>query len=184
MRQLVTLSALLGLALTACDGGETGFTNTPDDATGDQGNGVAEIIPTEIHLEDLDWEQGISQSAQIKVTNAGDANLKIYSYGLSDSADGVLYAEEESNLELSPGADREFTVVATLEEFAQAVGEVRIRTSDSDAIDVRIPVTASPLGWEGDDTGTADGSGTGGGGDDTGAADGSGTGGGGSDTGA
>ena len=167
MRQMLCLPALLGFALFACGGAETGFTNTPDDATGDLGTGVAEITPLEIFMDDVNWEEGISQSAQIKVTNTGDANLKLYSFGLSNSAEGVLYAEDEDGLELSPGSDREFTVVATLTTFEQMEGEVRVRTSDSDAIDVRIPVTITPVGWEG---GSDEGGGDDGGTDDTGTA--------------
>ncbi len=182
MTRMMTLTALMGTLLFACDGGETGFQNTSEDATGAQGNGLAEITPLEIELDEMNWEEAISQSAQIKVSNIGDANLKIYDFGLSNSADGVLYADDDSNIELSPGSEREFTVVATLEVNDQIEGELRVRTSDPDNIDVRIPVLVTPMGWEGsdegggdeggDDGGGEDGSGDDGGTDDTGSDDG------------
>ena len=149
----------LPLLLVGCGGGETGFQNTKDDATGAQGNGIAEITPAEVEITDMNWEEGVSSTAVIKVTNIGDAILQVYRYRLTDSADGIFYAEDAEALELSPDSSRELIVGATLNTIDQAFGEARIDTSDPDNLNVYVPLTATPRDWEdegGDDTGDDD----------------------------
>jgi hypothetical protein len=165
---------LLASALIAC-GGDTGFSGTPDENTTVEGNGKMEITPATLDFPDL--EIGIASSQPLKVKSVGDNTLKLYTVDLSDSGGGVFYLEEESSISLAPGTEREFTIVATASEEGLFVGEMRIKTNDTDYLDLRVPATAWTPGYgPGGDTGGGD---TGGG--DTGGGD---TGSGGGDTGA
>jgi hypothetical protein len=150
----------LALALVACGNTDQSFTNADKEGEGATGVGVFSVTPSEILFEDLiyEGESGpISQSQVFAITNTGDGNLQIYATSLADSADGVFHLDENDTGELfiAPGSTREMDIVATLDTYAEAVGQIRIQTSDGDALDHRMTVTARPVGWVagGDDTG-------------------------------
>lgn len=153
-------AALLALCLIACGNTDQSFTNAEKDEEGAAGVGVFSVTPSEILFEDLiyEGESGpISQSQVFAITNTGDGNLQIYGTSLSNSADGVFHLDDNDTGELfiAPGSTREMDIVATLDTFAEAVGQIRIQTSDGAALDHRMTVTARPVGWVagGDDTG-------------------------------
>ena len=153
-------AALLALCLIACGNTDQSFTNAEKDEEGAAGVGVFSVTPSEILFEDLiyEGESGpISQSQVFAITNTGDGNLQIYGTSLSNSADGVFHLDDNDTGELfiAPGSTREMDIVATLDTFAEAVGQIRIQTSDGAALDHRMTVTARPIGWVagGDDTG-------------------------------
>lgn len=147
----------LALALTVgCTTTNQGFSNADTHQTGGvPGAGSLEVEPTELVWTDLDYENQIASSQPIKLTNTGDGTLKVYSVALSDSGDGTFYIEDQGQKHLAPGEDREYTVVATLTEYAMVTGNLQIRSSDADHATVDVPLTAYPIGWE-TDTGTSD----------------------------
>ena len=137
--------------MLAC-GGEQQFSNNDVDGVGEQGVAEMSYSPTEFTFTDLNWEDGVSVSAEIVIVNSGDNNLSLSVVDISDSGGGAFYTTEETNIILQPESDRTFTVVATLYEFASAEGEMRVKSNDADYLDLRIPLTAFPLGWTGDTT--------------------------------
>ncbi|MFT5681392.1 MAG: hypothetical protein ACI8RZ_002298 [Myxococcota bacterium] len=141
--------------MLACSGGEQQFSNNNPDGVAEQGVAELSYAPLEFAFTDLNWNDGVSQSAELVITNLGDGNLSLTVVDISDSGGGAFYSTEETNLVLQPEADRAFTVVATLTEFTEAVGELRVKSNDADFLDLRIPLYATPEGWTGggDDTG-------------------------------
>jgi hypothetical protein len=154
--------------LAAC-GGEQTFSKSNPEPNVQEGKGSFSIEPAEIVWTGLDWEAGIGQSEAYVVSNTGESNLVLYKVNLSNAgaleAGNTFYVEEEEEINLASGSDREFTAVATLAEFDMAEGELRIQTNDDDNLDVRIPLFAYPDGWVEDTGDTGGGSGKG---DDTG----------------
>ena len=179
MRKATQLSAIL-IGLSACTGAETEFSQRADNTVPESGVASLELSVDELVIDEINYEELISKSINFSVTNVGDNTLQLYLVGLADSGDGVFYIEEETDLVLSPGISREFSVVATLSEFVSAEGSVRVKSNDSAYLDHRLPVFAYPTGWQdkddGEDTGAS-------GGNDTGASGGEDTGSGGSDSG-
>ena len=172
MRKATQLGAIL-FGLSACTGAETEFSQRADNTVPESGVASLELSVDELIIDEINYAELISKSINFTVTNVGDNTLQLYMVGLADSGDGVFYIEEETDLALSPGISREFSVVATLSEFVSAEGSVRIKSNDSAYLDHRLPVYAYPAGWEdiggGDDTGASGGEDTGAsGGEDTG----------------
>ena len=126
----------------AC-GGEQTFSSSDPAPNTQNGKGAFSIEPTEIVWTELDWENSIGQSEVYVVGNVGDASMVISRINLSnagalDSGNTFYVEEEEDDITLAAGATREFTIVATLNEFNMAEGELRIQTSDDDNLDVPI----------------------------------------------
>jgi hypothetical protein len=144
------------LTLMLACGGEQQFTNNNTNGVGEQG--VAELVysPLEFTFTDLNWEDNVSKSAELTITNSGDGNLSLSVVDISDSGGGAFYTTEETNLIIAPESERSFTVVATLTEFVAAEGELRVKSNDADYLDLRIPLYATPAGWTGDTTGGDD----------------------------
>lgn len=141
--------------LLAC-GGEQQFTNNNNNGVAEQGVAAMSYAPLEFSFTDLNWEDGVSQSAELVITNNGDGNLSLSVVDISDSGGGAFYTTEETSIVLQPEAERTFTVVATLTEFTDAIGELRVKSNDADYLDLRIPLYATPEGWTGDTTGGGD----------------------------
>jgi hypothetical protein len=99
---------------------------------------------------DLNWEQGISSGQDFLGTNIGDNNLSLYTLDIADSGGGAFFVQEENDLVLAAGNERTFIVVATLYEEVTAVGQLRVKSNDADARDLRIPLCAFPMGYKGD----------------------------------
>ncbi len=146
MRAAIVLSFTL---LTACEG-ETGFqTSTQDNATS-QNSGLIEVFPSELVWTDL--SVGVLASEYLKITSVGEEPLRVYDINVVSSADGQFSMEPMEEIELQPGEVAEFSVQCTLAADATAVGELRIRNTDPDQLDLRLTLTASPVGG-GSDTG-------------------------------
>lgn len=163
--RLTTTTALF-FALAGCGGGETGFKVADPDNEQVSGEALLEI--TRAALEWTDLPVGISTSEVFKITSSGETDLNLYEVAIVSSAEGQFYMEEAEDIELAPGASREFLVVCTLAAEAEAVGEVRIKSNDPDQLDLRVTLTAHPASGDsgGSDTGGSDT-----GGSDTGGAD-------------
>lgn len=144
------------LSLMLACAGEQQFSNNNVDGGSEQGVADMTYSPAEMTFTDLNWEDGVSQSAEFVITNNGDGNLQLSVVDISDSGGGAFYTTEETSLILQPGSDRSFTVVATLYEFTDAVGELRVKSNDADYLDLRVPLYASPIGWTGDTSGGDD----------------------------
>lgn len=145
MHAIVTLAWLLG-----CSGGESNFSNNNEQGTAEQGTGILAYSHETMLFTDLDWKQGISVGDDFLVSNAGDNNLEIYTLDIANSGGGAFFVQEEDNLILAPGNERSFTVVATLYENEPAFGELRVKTNDADARDLRIPLCAYPVDYSGE----------------------------------
>ncbi len=149
------MPAVLCALLLGCDS-DTQFSNTDVDGTNEQGVGALSLDPEELVFTDLSWEEGVSQSMDITLTNVGDNNLSISVLDISDSGGGVFYTQDESNIVLQPGGSRDFTVVATLSTYEVAEGKLRVKTNDADYLDHRVPLIAYPVGWDGSTSGGED----------------------------
>jgi hypothetical protein len=145
---MITLISIF--SLLACSGGESNFTNNSDQGTSEQGVADMTYSHESMVFTDLDWEQGISSGQDFLVTNIGDNNLSIYTLDIADSGGGAFFVQEENDLILAAGNERTFIVVATLYEEVTAVGQLRVKSNDADARDLRIPLCAFPIGYKGD----------------------------------
>ncbi len=140
MRLIIVLPVLL---LAACEA-ETGFqTNSEDNATS-QESGKMEVYPGDLTWTDL--TVGIDSSEYMKITSVGEEPLRVYDIAVVDSADGQFSMAAVDEFELQPGEDIEFSVQCRLSAEAEAVGELRIRNTDPDQSDLRLTLTASPVG--------------------------------------
>lgn len=143
-----TLPLILMLpTLIACGDTETGFQSGTGTNATEEGGGRIELYPSEIVWTDL--EVGVTASEYVKITSVGEEPLKVYDIGVVDSAGGQFTVEDIEEFELQPGGTREFTVQCTLSEEAFAAGELRIKNNDADLLDLRVTLTATPLGYTG-----------------------------------
>lgn len=150
MRYFATAIALLTLA--ACGDTETGFQQGTDNNATEEGGGVLEFFPTELVWTDL--EVGVTASQYAKITSVGTEPLSVYEIGVVSSADGQFTVEDIESFDLQPDGEREFTVQCTLTAEALVEGELRVRSNDADQTDLRISLTATPVGYtEPEDTG-------------------------------
>lgn len=145
---------VVGVCLgTGCDG-ETGFTKTEDIGFVEQGTAEIVVTPEAVRIEDIDWEGQIAKSQQVVIENVGDGVLYVHEVALIDNGGGAFYIEELGELELAPGAARDFALLATLTEPEPVQGALRIQSGDVDESNLVIEVLALPLGYEPpDDTG-------------------------------
>jgi len=142
---------IFALVVAGCDS-ETNFSNKSDDEVSVEGVAEMAYNPEYMVFTDLNWEQGVSFGQDFNISNVGDNNLTITTLDIANSGDGAFFVQEEDNLILGPGLERTFTVVATLYEDRVAVGELRVKSNDADARDLRIPLCAFPAGYKGDTT--------------------------------
>lgn len=152
---MITRVILLA-SLVGC-GGETGFqSGTGDNATTDA-TGKMEVYPSELVWTDL--SVGIAESQYLKITSTGDEPLRVYDISVVSSAQGQFYMEPVDEFELEKGHSQEFSVKCTLAALEEAVGELRIKSSDPDQLDLRLTLTADPAA-SGDTADTGGDSGT------------------------
>jgi len=147
---------LIHLVFVGCTSGDQQFSESDVDGTNQQGTTKMFLEPTELSFTDLNWEEGVSASMDFTVTNVGAANLELTVIDIADSGDDVFYMVEQTNIIVIPKDSRTFTVAATLNEYIQATGTLRIKANDIDYLDYRMPLTATPIDWVdtgGDDTG-------------------------------
>ena len=134
----------------ACNTGDLGFSSTNDDIVMQQGDALMEWSPQEIIISDM--EVGVTYSGIITITSVGENTLQIDKVDVTDSANGIFYMDTSitEDLSLSAGVSREVILIAQIEEANTYVGEVRIRSNYIHDTDVRIPVCAFPMGYEGE----------------------------------
>jgi hypothetical protein len=141
---------MISLLFVACISGDQTF-GAVNEVTGqDQGTAKLEYDPAVIIISDV--EVDYLSSGTIMVTSIGDGALSIDKADISNSAEGAFYMDEESNEELSllPEVSREFIVTVLMEEAIAHYGEMRIRSNDEEYRDLRIPLCAFPIGFEGE----------------------------------
>jgi uncharacterized membrane protein YgcG len=141
------IALLLLFPLVACTQGDTSFSQSNDNTQQRDGVGVLELSSTSIVIMDVDWEQSIATGTVLKLSSVGDNSLQIYRVDLTHSGDGVFTLKEVDNRTLTPGNSVEVPITAVMSTNAMAMGEIRIETSDADAIDLRMPACAFPIGW-------------------------------------
>jgi hypothetical protein len=138
---MLILAALQGCAAT------TGFSSTPEENEGVQGNAVLALSDDALVI--LDAQVGYSRDGSLTATSAGDGNLLVYEVALLDNTEQIFYFEEpESTLTVAPGQALTWRVVATLEREEPAFATLRVRTNDPAANDLRVPVSVYPSGQE------------------------------------
>jgi hypothetical protein len=149
---------------------QTGFSNGKNNQDLPTGTGRMEIDKTEITVSDI--QVGYSESVPFTITSVGDANLIIYEVRIVTDVDDAFYIDEFEEIELAPGQDKIFSLVADLEADAPAEGELRIRTNDPDYASFIVPLAAWPEGYvPPEDTGGSDTGAEDTGAEDTGEAD-------------
>lgn len=141
---------LLLFSLLGCHTADLGFSATDDDIVMQQGEALMEWSPSTIVISDM--EVGITYSGIITITSVGENTLQIDKVDVTDSANGVFYMDTSAteDLSLASGVPREIILIAQIEEANTYTGEVRIRSNFINDTDVRIPVCAFPLGYEGE----------------------------------
>lgn len=143
------LPATLGaLVLAAACGGETGFSKSSEPPLTEEGMGELEVQPSEIIIEDVDWESRVAKGQVVSIANVGDNNLRVMEVALVSNGGGALYMEEVGELNLAPGAVAEFSIVATLDSFEVVESALRIESGDLDESNIAIPVVAIPIGYD------------------------------------
>lgn len=144
----------LTLALTACGGGETNFSNSQQDNQNQVGTGMLEVIPA----AGVVWEglvPGYPCTEYVRIDSVGIENLNIDRVDIVDSGDGVFsLPDTHSNITIAPGDSYELTVQASLSSLTLVTGELRIKSNDEETVDLRLPLTANPAAdWDTGDTG-------------------------------
>jgi len=110
-------------------------------------------------IDEIDWENRISEGRVVTISNLGDNNLRVLDVALTSNGGGALYLEEVGELNLAPGASVEFSVLATLSTFEVVESALRIQSGDVDESSLAIPIVAIPAGYEyapGDTGGSGD----------------------------
>ncbi len=145
----------------ACNSADQGFSAQATDIYTDNGYASFEVTPQVIIFTEM--EDGITYSSGFTVESTGDAMLQIDKVDITNSAEGVFYIDTSTteDVNLDPGVSREFFVIAQAVTAGVYVGEARIKSNDSSNRDMRIPICAYPLGYEGaltcgDETDTAE----------------------------
>ena len=141
---------MLTFFFIACTQGDQTF-GAVNEVTGqNQGTAQLEYSPAEIIFSDVEVE--FLSSGSLTIQSIGDGALAIDKVDITNSADGAFYMDEASteNLSLQPEITRDFVVTILMETAAVHIGELRIRSNDEDHRDVRIPLCAFPLGYEGE----------------------------------
>ena len=138
------LPMFLLTSLLGCTAGETEFSDAdvetnPADGTGEMAYSPAEFVFTDVEI-------GVTYNQELTIQSIGEANLAIYLVGLSESADGIFYMEIAEDIILAPGTERSFPVTVTMDEANIAEGEIRISSNDSEDMELRLPITAYPVG--------------------------------------
>ncbi len=136
----------------ACKTADQGFTTQTQDIYGDGGFASLSWGPDELVFEEI--TEGITYSLEINIQSTGDNTLKIDKVDITDSADGVFYVDTSAteDIYLDPGVDRDFIVIAQTTTAGVFLGEVRIKSNDSENRDVRIPLCGFPVEYEGERT--------------------------------
>ena len=139
---------LIGFALltAACGSGDSNFTNTEDDPKPVDGESIMEVSASELTWTDM------------------EVDLQLYEARILVGGD-VFYLPEvwKNDQNIARGDSVTMTLTASLENDEPREGSMRIKSNDSTSIELIIPLTATPLGWEApEDTGAAN--------EDTGAA--------------
>jgi len=148
----LTLAFLIG----ACGSGDTGFTNNEEEPMPVAGDAIMELSATELSW--VDMEVGQTYSKEFTISSVGEVDLQVYEARILVGGD-VFYLPEVWKNDQTIAKDNSITMTltASLEEEALREGSMRIKSNDSTNIEVLIPLSAAPVGWEGgEDTGSGD----------------------------
>lgn len=142
-------AAPLALALAACSGGDTSFSQDNNENTNVQGTGELELYPA----DGLVWEAvapNLPCSKYMRIDSLGVQELIVDKIDITTSGGGVFtLPESHSNIVLPQGESYEFRVQATITELVAAEGELRIRSNDEEFVDLRVPLSAIPVeSWD------------------------------------
>ena len=146
-----TRMMILGRLLAGCagGGGEQNFSQNDDDGEGEQGVADLSLSAEYLVFTEVNYEQVVSKSQPLTVTNIGDNELKVSTIDIADSGGGVFYVFEEHDVIIAPGASEDFEIVATMTQNTPAVGSLRLETNDAEYLNHRLPLCAFPAGWAG-----------------------------------
>ena len=141
---------MLAWIFIACGQGDQTFGAVKEVSGQDQGTAMMTIDPLEILFQEV--EVGILSSGSLVITSVGDGTLAIDSVDITNSVDGAFYMDTSSaeDLSLEAGISREIIATVTMQTAEAHIGEMRVRSNDEDNRDVRIPLCAFPVGYDGE----------------------------------
>jgi hypothetical protein len=142
----------LGILLVGCNNGDTGFTKEDPNPIPVSGDAVMEISATSIEWTDM--EVGQTYSKEFTISSLGEIDLQVDEARILVGGD-VFYLPEvwKSDQILAKGDSVTMTLTASLSEDELREGSMRIKSNDSTTVELLVPLTASPVGWSGGDTG-------------------------------
>jgi hypothetical protein len=164
MRAMLWMTCL-SLFASGCGGGETNFTKQEETPQAVDGESIMEISANELNWTDM--EVGQTYSKEFTISSVGKVDLQVYEARIIVGGD-VFYLPEvwKKGATLAEGNSLTMTLTASLEKDALREGSMRIKSNDSTTLELIVPLTATPLGWEdagdtGDTSDTAEDTGTG-----------------------
>ncbi len=143
-------STLVIASHLACNTADQGFSAQSQDIYADGGYAELTVSPGEVVFSEM--EDGITYSTGFTVESIGETTLQIDKVDITNSAEGVFYVDTSAteDVNLDPGVSREFIVIAQATTADVYVGEARIRSNDAANRDLRVPLCAFPMGYEGE----------------------------------
>lgn len=139
------LVLVAGLMAGGCPA-QTGLSNTHEGVYDVQGNARVEFAPEELVWTDLATDS--TTDAELVLSSVGDLNLVIYEVRLLNSADGVFFIEQIEDRTIAPGSALTVLATASLIDNQPAEGMARIKTNDSEQLELMVPLFAWPEGYE------------------------------------
>ena len=155
MRLKLTAYATV-LSLWGCGPGESSFTKKEDTLIPAAGDSIMQVSATELIWRDM--EVGQTYSKEFTITSAGEVDLQFYEARILTGGD-TFYLPEVWKKDETLAKDQSITMTltASLKEDTLREGSMRIKSNDSNSVELLIPLIASPVGWdESTDTGASD----------------------------
>ena len=152
--KFTTCATVFGL--WGCGPGESSFTKKEDDPIPAAGDSIMEVSNTELTWSDM--EVGQTYSKEFTIESVGEVDLQFYEARILTGGDTFYLPEVWKNDQtLSKGQSITMTLTAALQEDAMREGSMRIKSNDSNSVELLIPLIAAPVGWEGStDTGASE----------------------------
>ncbi len=149
--KFTTCATVFGL--WGCGPGESSFTKKEDDPIPAAGDSVMEVSDTELIW--IDMEVGQTYSKEFTIESVGEVDLQFYEARILSGGDTFYLPEAwKDDQILAKGQRITMTLTASLEKNSLREGSMRIKSNDSNSVELLIPLTASTVGWEGStDTG-------------------------------
>ena len=135
------------LALWSCGPGESSFTKNDDDPIPAAGDSIMQVSDTELVWSEM--EVGQTYSKEFTIESVGEVDLQFYEARILTGGDTFYLPEVwKSDETLAKGQSITMTLTASLEENLAREGSMRIKSNDSNSVELLIPLTATPVGWE------------------------------------